>query len=149
MVRGLQVSPGCHLQGPQGLWVCCALWVTSCVARAWVPLSGVSLSVQPPGGQVTLGDSLVLSCEVAIGTDPLSFSWHQEGSGALLGTSPHLELHNAGDNDSGQNQCRVSDGDSVAESDLLNVTVLGEWDAWAGGDPTHGTAIPPAKSVAF
>ncbi|XP_074385603.1 Fc receptor-like protein 2 [Zonotrichia albicollis] len=89
-----------------------------------IPLSGVSLSVQPPGGQVTLGDSLVLSCEVAIGTCPLSFSWHREGSGAVLGTGPHLELHHAGDNDSGHYQCWVSDGDSVAKSDPLNVTVL-------------------------
>ncbi|NXE71427.1 FCRL2 protein, partial [Calcarius ornatus] len=89
-----------------------------------VPPSGVSLSVQPPGGQVALGDHLVLSCVVAMGTGPLSFSWHQEGSGALLGTGPCLELHHVGDNDSGQYWCRVSDGDSVAESDPLNVTVL-------------------------
>ncbi|XP_058677507.1 LOW QUALITY PROTEIN: Fc receptor-like protein 3 [Ammospiza caudacuta] len=89
-----------------------------------VPPSGVSLSVQPPGGQGALGKSLVLSCEVATGTGPLSFSWHREGSGALLGTSSHLNLHQVGDNDSGQYWCQVSDGDSVAESDPLNVTVL-------------------------
>ncbi|NWY97096.1 FCRL2 protein, partial [Loxia curvirostra] len=88
------------------------------------PLSGVSLSAQPPGGQVALGDSLVLSCKVAAGTGPLSFSWHREGSGAPLGTGPSLELQHVGDNDSGQYQCRVSDGESVAESDPLNVTVL-------------------------
>ncbi|NXQ66412.1 FCRL2 protein, partial [Quiscalus mexicanus] len=89
-----------------------------------VPLSGVSLSAQPPGGQVALGDSLVLSCAGRMGTDPLSFSWHREGSWAPLGTSPRLELHHVGDNDSGQYQCWVSDGDSVAESDTMNVTVL-------------------------
>ncbi|NWY35309.1 FCRL2 protein, partial [Pheucticus melanocephalus] len=100
-----------------------------------VPLSGVSLSVQPPGGQVALGDSLVLSCAVAAGTGPLSFSWHREGSGASLGTGPRLELHHVGDNDSGQYRCRVSNGDSVAESDPLNVTVLGERVPRAGGDP--------------
>ncbi|XP_064594028.1 LOW QUALITY PROTEIN: Fc receptor-like protein 2 [Zonotrichia leucophrys gambelii] len=88
-----------------------------------VPVLGGSLSVQPPGGQVALGDSLMLSCEVATGTGPLS-SWHREGSGALQGTSPCLELRHAGDNDSGQYCCQVSDGDSVAESDPLNVTVL-------------------------
>ncbi|KAM6999285.1 Fc receptor-like protein 3 [Passerculus sandwichensis] len=55
---------------------------------------------------------------------PLSFSWHREGSGALLGTGPRLELGYIGDNDSGQYRCRVSDGDSVAESDTMNVTVL-------------------------
>ncbi|XP_058677874.1 Fc receptor-like protein 2 [Ammospiza caudacuta] len=89
-----------------------------------VPPSGVSLSAQPPGGQVALGDSLVLSCVVAMGTGPLSFSWHREGSGAPLGTGPRLELGHVGDNDSGQYRCRVSDGDSVAESDTMNVTVL-------------------------
>ncbi|NXV66563.1 FCRL2 protein, partial [Molothrus ater] len=89
-----------------------------------VPPSGVSLSAQPPGAQVALGDSLVLSCTVAVGTGPLSFSWHREGSGAPLGTGPRLELRHIGDNDSGQYRCRVSDGDSVAESDPMNVTVL-------------------------
>ncbi|XP_057897994.1 Fc receptor-like protein 4 [Melospiza georgiana] len=89
-----------------------------------VPPSGVSLSAQPPRVQVALGDRLMLSCAVAMGTGPLSFSWHREGSGALSGTGPCLVLHHVGDNDSGQYRCRVSDGDSVAESVLLNVTVL-------------------------
>ncbi|TRZ06797.1 hypothetical protein HGM15179_020311, partial [Zosterops borbonicus] len=78
----------------------------------------------PPGGQVALGDRLVLSCAVAMETGPLSFSWHREGSGAVLGTGPRLELHHVGDNDSGHYQCRASDGDSVTESVPLNVTVL-------------------------
>ncbi|NXP95237.1 FCRL2 protein, partial [Passerina amoena] len=81
-------------------------------------------SPRPPRGQVALGDSLVLSCAVATGTGPLSFSWHQEGSGGLLGTGPRLELHHIADNDSGQYRFQVSDGDSVAESEPLNVTVL-------------------------
>ncbi|NXR75757.1 FCRL1 protein, partial [Pycnonotus jocosus] len=72
------------------------------------PLSGVSLSAQPPGGQVALGDRLVLSCAVAAGTGPLSFTWHRGGSRALLGTGPRLELWHTGDNDSGHYQCRVS-----------------------------------------
>ncbi|NXT60915.1 FCRL2 protein, partial [Chaetops frenatus] len=88
------------------------------------PLSGVSLWAQPPGAQVALGDRLVLSCAVAAGTGPLSFSWHREGSALPLGTSPRLVLRHLGHNDSGHYQCRVSDGDSVAESDPLNVTVL-------------------------
>ncbi|NXO46680.1 FCRL2 protein, partial [Locustella ochotensis] len=89
-----------------------------------VPPSGVSLSVQPPGGQVALGDSLVLSCAVAAGTGPLSFTWHRGGSGAPLGTGPRLELRRVGDNDSGHYHCRVSNGDIMAESVPLNVTVL-------------------------
>ncbi|KAM4880627.1 Fc receptor-like protein 4 [Sylvia borin] len=89
-----------------------------------VPPSGVSLSAQPPGGQVALGDRLVLSCEVAMGTGPLSFTWHRGDSGTPLGTGPRLELRRVGNNDSGHYHCRVSDGDSVAESVPLNVTVL-------------------------
>ncbi|XP_059726891.1 LOW QUALITY PROTEIN: Fc receptor-like protein 2 [Haemorhous mexicanus] len=96
--------------------------VTVTVRR--VPVSGVSLSEQPPRGQMALGDRLVLSCTVAKGTGALSFSWHREGSGALLGTSSRLELQYVGDNDSSQYWCWVSDGNSVAESDPLNVTVL-------------------------
>ncbi|NWV06177.1 FCRL2 protein, partial [Ptilonorhynchus violaceus] len=88
------------------------------------PLSGVSLWAQPPGGQVALGDRLVLSCAVAKGTGPLSFSWHRGGSAEPLGTGPRLELRHVGDEDSGHYQCRASDGDSTAESPTLNVTVL-------------------------
>uniref|UniRef100_U3KDF6 Ig-like domain-containing protein n=1 Tax=Ficedula albicollis TaxID=59894 RepID=U3KDF6_FICAL len=106
-----------------------------CAVR--VLLSGVSLLVQPPGGQVALGDRLVLSCTVAMGTGPLSFSWHRGGMNAPMGTGPRLELQHVGYNDSGHYQCRVSDGDNVVESPTLNITVLGEWDPWAGGDPNH------------
>lgn len=68
---------------------------------AGVPPSGVSLSVQPPGAQVALGDCLVLSCAVAMGTGPLFFSWHRGGSGTPLGTGSHVEVWHVGDNDSG------------------------------------------------
>uniref|UniRef100_A0A8D2PZ48 Ig-like domain-containing protein n=1 Tax=Zosterops lateralis melanops TaxID=1220523 RepID=A0A8D2PZ48_ZOSLA len=57
---------------------------------------------------------------------PLSFTWHWGGSGAPLGTGPHLELWHTGDNDSGHYHCRVSNGESVDESVPLNVTVL-DW----------------------
>ncbi|XP_077048045.1 LOW QUALITY PROTEIN: Fc receptor-like protein 3 [Agelaius phoeniceus] len=107
-----------------------------------VPLLGVSLSAQPPRGQVALGDSLVLSCTVAVGTGPLSFSWHEQGSWAPLGSAPCLELHHIGDNDSGQYRCHVSDGDSVAESDPLNVTVLAEQDPWDGVPMANATITP-------
>uniref|UniRef100_A0A8C5TXU7 Ig-like domain-containing protein n=1 Tax=Malurus cyaneus samueli TaxID=2593467 RepID=A0A8C5TXU7_9PASS len=78
------------------------------VFPAGVPLSGVPLSAQPPGGRVALGDRLVLSCSVAAGTGPLSFSWHRGGSGAPLGTGPRLELRHVRGNDSGHYQCRAN-----------------------------------------
>ncbi|NXF00033.1 FCRL4 protein, partial [Menura novaehollandiae] len=114
----------------------CGGWVSSGQAQWWeesspvtvtvhgVPLSGVSLLAQPPGGQVALGNHLVLSCAVAVGTGPLSFSWHRRDSGALLGTGPCLELLHIGDEDSGHYQCWASNRDSVAQSPLLNVTIL-------------------------
>ncbi|NWU18726.1 FCRL3 protein, partial [Cephalopterus ornatus] len=80
-----------------------------------IPISGVSLWAQPPGGPVALGDLLVLSCAVAEARGPLSFSWHWGGSAVPLGTGPRLELH-TGDEDSGHYQCQVTDGDSAAES---------------------------------
>ncbi|NWT76183.1 FCRL2 protein, partial [Prunella himalayana] len=89
-----------------------------------VTLSRVSLWAQPPGGQVALGEHQVLRCVVDMGIGPLSFTWQWEGSGALLGTGSCLEVHHVGDNDSGHYRCQVSDRDSVAESDPLNVTVL-------------------------
>ncbi|TRZ05348.1 hypothetical protein HGM15179_021759, partial [Zosterops borbonicus] len=89
-----------------------------------IPILWVSASGQPPRGQVAPGDSLVLSCAVAAGTGPLSFTWHREGSGAPLGTGPRLELRHTGDNDSGHYYCWVSNGDSVEESVPVNVTVL-------------------------
>ncbi|NWT76181.1 RAGE protein, partial [Prunella himalayana] len=123
----------------------CGGWVDSKVAP-WalsapvtvtvhgVLLSGVSLLVQPPGGLVALGDHLMLIFAMAARTGPLS-SWHWEGSGAPLGTGPRLELWHAGDNDSSQYQCGVSDGNSVAKSVPVNVTVLGDQDPQANGDP--------------
>ncbi|NXM99057.1 FCRL1 protein, partial [Sylvia borin] len=111
---------------------CCRGWLNSGVSQEWqesapvtvtvhgVPLSGASLSAQPPTGQVALGDSMVLSCAVAIGTGPLSFTWHWGGSGALLGADPWQELQHVRDKDGGHYQCRVRDSDSVAATLALN-----------------------------
>ncbi|KAF4795318.1 Fc receptor-like protein 4-like protein [Turdus rufiventris] len=114
-----------------------------------VPPSGVSLSVQPPEGQVALGNSLELSCAVAMGTGPLSFSWHQNRSAEPPGTGPRLEVQHVEVNDSGHYQCRVSNGDSVAESPTLNVTVMEEWNPWAGVPVANATITPgpPALQV--
>uniref|UniRef100_A0A8D2PJU6 Ig-like domain-containing protein n=1 Tax=Zosterops lateralis melanops TaxID=1220523 RepID=A0A8D2PJU6_ZOSLA len=90
-----------------------------------------------PRGQVAL------SGVVAVGTDYLSFTRHW-GSGALLSTSPPLELQHIGeDNDRRHYQCWINDRDSVAKSVPLNVTVLSEGDNQAGGDPTQGIAVLP------
>ncbi|KAM4755506.1 LOW QUALITY PROTEIN: Fc receptor-like protein 4 [Cyanocitta cristata] len=114
----------CEVRSERGLCGRAAPGSASRCAYPGVPLSGVTVSARPPGGQVALGDHLVLSCTVATGTGPLSFSWHRGDSWALLGTGPRLELRHVGDNDSGHYQCRASNGDSVAESVPLNITIL-------------------------
>ncbi|NXQ64919.1 FCRL2 protein, partial [Anthoscopus minutus] len=88
-----------------------------------------------PWAQVALGHRLVLSCAVAAGTAPLSFSRHRGGSGTALGTGPRLQLPHLGDNDSGHCHCRLSHGHSVAQSVPLNVTVLALRDPRAGAEP--------------
>ncbi|KAK4807602.1 hypothetical protein QYF61_015948 [Mycteria americana] len=100
-----------------------------------VPVSGVSLEVQPPGGHVVEGDSLVLGCSVATGTGPLSFSWHRQGSAAPLATGPRYELRAVQHQDGGRYHCTATNGGTTANSPPLWVTVLGEWDPPASGAP--------------
>ncbi|KAM7080416.1 Fc receptor-like protein 2 [Ciconia maguari] len=89
-----------------------------------VPVSGVSLEVQPPGGHVVEGDSLVLGCLVAAGTGPLSFSWHRQGSAAPLATGPRYKLRAVQHQDSGCYHCTATNGGTMANSPPLWVTVL-------------------------
>ncbi|KAM9623985.1 low affinity immunoglobulin gamma Fc region receptor II-a isoform 3-T3 [Morphnus guianensis] len=96
--------------------------VTVTVRR--VPVSGVSLVAQPPGGQVAEGDRLVLSCSVAEGTGPLSFSWHRQGSAVPLATGPYYKLRTVRHQDSGRYHCTATNGGTVADSPPLWVTVL-------------------------
>ncbi|NWI34001.1 FCRL2 protein, partial [Sula dactylatra] len=100
-----------------------------------VPVSGVSLAVQPPGGQVAEGDRLELACSVAMGTGPLSFSWHRQGLATPLATGPRYELQAAQHQDSGRYHCTASNGGTTADSPPLQVTVLGEWEPLAPGAP--------------
>ncbi|XP_074665484.1 low affinity immunoglobulin gamma Fc region receptor II-a isoform X2 [Strix aluco] len=89
-----------------------------------VPVSGVSLMAQPPGGQVAEGDRLVLGCSVAAGTGPLAFSWHREGAAAPLATGPSYELRAVRHRDGGRYHCTATNGGTAADSPPLWVTVL-------------------------
>ncbi|NXL69164.1 FCRL1 protein, partial [Chordeiles acutipennis] len=95
------------------------------------PVSGVTLVAQPPGGQVAEGDRLVLSCSVATGTGPVSFSWHRDGSATPAAAGPRYELRNVRHRDSGRYRCAATNGATAATSSTLRVTVLGEWDPLA------------------
>ncbi|XP_074784901.1 Fc receptor-like protein 2 [Athene noctua] len=89
-----------------------------------VPVSGVSLTAKPPGGQVAEGDRLVLGCSVAAGTGPLAFSWHHQGSAAPLATGPSYELQDVRHRDGGSYHCTATNGGTAANSPPLWVTVL-------------------------
>lgn len=92
-----------------------------------VPISGVSLDVQPHEGQVMEGQRLVLSCSVAAGTGSISFSWHREGSAEVLGRGTRYEIPSAQRDDDGHYYCVASNGGVPAQSPRLRVTVVGEW----------------------
>ncbi|XP_068778559.1 Fc receptor-like protein 2 isoform X2 [Struthio camelus] len=89
-----------------------------------VPVSGVALEVQPRGGQLVQGECLVLSCSVAAGTGPISFSWHREGSAQALARSPRYEIAAAQPGDSGRYHCSASNGLAPARSPGVQVTVV-------------------------
>ncbi|NWR97777.1 FCRL2 protein, partial [Motacilla alba] len=102
----------------------CGGWVKSGPSPWWEKSAAVTVTVtkigmlklKASGGQVALGDHLMLRCAVATGTDPLSFSWPMGCLGKPLGTVPHLELPHTGNTDSSQYQCGDSNRDSVVES---------------------------------
>ncbi|XP_021232145.1 Fc receptor-like protein 4 isoform X5 [Numida meleagris] len=90
-----------------------------------VPISGVSLEVWPQEGRVVEGQRLVLHCSVATGTGSISFSWHREGSEEVLGWDSRYEIPSTQQSDSGQYYCMASNGDSLAQSLRVRVTVVG------------------------
>ncbi|XP_038023888.2 Fc receptor-like protein 4 isoform X2 [Anas platyrhynchos] len=95
------------------------------IAVRRVPISGVSLDVQPHEGQVMEGQRLVLSCSVAAGTGSISFSWHREGSAEVLGRGTRYEIPSAQRDDDGHYYCVASNGGVPAQSPRLRVTVVG------------------------
>uniref|UniRef100_A0A803VGL2 Ig-like domain-containing protein n=1 Tax=Ficedula albicollis TaxID=59894 RepID=A0A803VGL2_FICAL len=102
-------------------------------AQGGSPLSPDSLVLQVPARALLEGDTVTLRCRRRWDLRVNSVSFYRDGEelGTLHnGTElslPPLQL--------GHYLCRVSDGDSAAESVPLNVTVLGERDPRAGGDP--------------
>ncbi|XP_040546770.2 Fc receptor-like protein 3 isoform X6 [Gallus gallus] len=88
-----------------------------------VPVAGVSLQAEPPGAHVLEGGRLVLSCAVAEGSGPLSFSWHRQSRTRAVGAGPRYELPAARLGDSDHYRCTVSNGVSTASSPQLLVTV--------------------------
>ncbi|KAM7138190.1 LOW QUALITY PROTEIN: Fc receptor-like protein 3 [Macrochelys suwanniensis] len=93
-----------------------------------IPVSRVFLEVQPLGGQVTEGEQLVLSCSVSMGTGPITFSWHWEGSSQALRTDLDsqrmvYEILAATETDTGEYYCMASNGNAPAPSPGVKVAV--------------------------
>ncbi|XP_067169655.1 Fc receptor-like protein 4 isoform X3 [Apteryx mantelli] len=111
------------------------------IAVRRVPVSGVALEVQPLGGQLVQGERLVLSCSVAAGTGPISFSWHRQGRARALASSPRYEIAAARPSDGGQYHCVASNGLAVARSTGVHVTVM-------GGDRAGGLRLAAQRAPA-
>ncbi|KYO27166.1 Fc receptor-like protein 3 isoform B [Alligator mississippiensis] len=121
-----------------GLYFCVVQAVTSSVQKRSpkldievkrVPVSGVTLGVQPRNGQVVAGEGLVLNCSVAAGTGPLAFSWHREGSGLALRTETlrlrrtDYKIPAAMESDAGEYYCAASNSNDPVLSPRVTITV--------------------------
>ncbi|XP_012588718.1 PREDICTED: Fc receptor-like protein 3 [Condylura cristata] len=96
--------------------------------KAWiqvkrVPVSDVSLMVQPPKGQLIEGDNLILICSVAKGTGTITFSWHKEGTSSLgrktqRSLSAKLQIPSVTEHHTGRYYC---------SADNIHGPVLSKW----------------------
>lgn len=106
-------------------------------------MAGVSLQAEPPEAHVLEGGRLVLSCAVAEGSGPLSFSWHRRNLTRAVGAGPRYELPAARLGDGDHYRCTVSNGVSTASSPQLLVTVVGERGAARHGRSPLPSPPPP------
>ncbi|XP_037356684.1 Fc receptor-like protein 4 [Talpa occidentalis] len=94
-----------------------------------VPVSGVLLEMQPPGGQAVEGQKLVLVCSVAEGTGNTTFSWYRtdrdESLGRMSQSSQRAELETRviGKNHAGDYFCTADNGYGLLQSKPVNITV--------------------------
>uniref|UniRef100_A0A8C0H232 Ig-like domain-containing protein n=1 Tax=Chelonoidis abingdonii TaxID=106734 RepID=A0A8C0H232_CHEAB len=128
-VAGLQDSGSYHCEVQT---VTASVWKQSPelkIAVKRIPASQVSLEVQPLGGQVTEGEWLMLSCSLSMGTGPITFSWHREGSRQALRTETQssqrmvYEIPAATETDTGEYYCMASNGNVPASSQRVKVAV--------------------------
>ncbi|KAM5200645.1 Fc receptor-like protein 3 isoform 2-T2 [Hipposideros larvatus] len=94
-----------------------------------VPVSEVNLEIQPRGGRLIEGETLVLICSVAKGTGTVTFSWHREGTRRSLGSKtkrslsaellvPSVKTYNAG-----RYYCSADNAHGPILSQRVNVTL--------------------------
>ncbi|XP_070323671.1 Fc receptor-like protein 2 isoform X4 [Odocoileus virginianus] len=94
-----------------------------------IPVSDVNLEIQPPEGQLTEGENLLLICSVAKGTGTVTFSWHREGTVRSLGRktqrslSAELQILTVKESDAGRYYCAADNIHGPVLSKLVRVTL--------------------------
>ncbi|CAI9151270.1 unnamed protein product [Rangifer tarandus platyrhynchus] len=94
-----------------------------------IPVSDVNLEIQPPEGQLTEGENLLLICSVAKGTGTVTFSWHREGTVRSLGRktqrslSAELQILTVKESDAGRYYCAADNIHGPILSKLVRVTL--------------------------
>ncbi|XP_070640188.1 Fc receptor-like protein 3 isoform X2 [Bos indicus] len=94
-----------------------------------IPVSDVTLEIQPPEGQLTEGENLLLICSVAKGTGTVTFSWHREGTVRSLGRktqrslSAVLQILTVKESDAGRYYCAADNIHGPILSKLIRVTL--------------------------
>ncbi|XP_011934192.1 PREDICTED: Fc receptor-like protein 3 isoform X1 [Cercocebus atys] len=103
--------------------------LTSQIRVQRVPVSNVNLEIQPTGGQLIEGESMVLICSVAQGSGTVTFSWHKEGRVRSLGRKTQrsllAELHvlMVKESDAGRYYCAADNVHGPILSRWIQVTV--------------------------
>ncbi|XP_036613416.1 Fc receptor-like protein 2 isoform X2 [Trichosurus vulpecula] len=121
-----------------GSYLCEAKAVTSRVSKSShpvrievrrIPVSGIHMEIQPPGGQVTEGQRLVLLCSVAGGTGNITFSWHKEGTETVLKKKTQrllmakLEILAVRESEAGKYYCAADNTNSPLHSRPVSISV--------------------------
>ncbi|KAK2497225.1 hypothetical protein MC885_017349 [Smutsia gigantea] len=94
-----------------------------------VPVSDVTLEIQPPEGRIVGGGNLVLICSVAKGTGTITFSWHREGIERSLGRkiqrslSAELQIPSVKEGDAGRYYCAADNSKGPILSQRIRVTL--------------------------
>ncbi|KAG8519912.1 Fc receptor-like protein 1, partial [Galemys pyrenaicus] len=94
-----------------------------------VPVSNVSLEIQPPGGHVVEGEKLVFICSVPEGTGDITFFWYKGSLGVNMETKTQrslrakFEIPVVRESDAERYYCAADNGQGTHLSELVSVTV--------------------------
>ncbi|KAB1260853.1 Fc receptor-like protein 1 [Camelus dromedarius] len=94
-----------------------------------VPISNVSLKIQPPDGHLVEGEKLVLVCLVAEGTGDITFFWYKGALGLNLevktqrSLTAQFEIPAVTESDAEQYYCAADNSFGPRLSELVSITV--------------------------